>query len=165
MTDKEIQNIEEWTCRALDGELNQDELDRVQRMMARDPAAAALRQAWAAQGDLLRNLPEATGPDPQLVWQHVRDEISAAEVKAPIRFPTAWVAAAAAALILAFGGWQLMTGSPAVPPVVQAGPANVVEYVEAELPNHSHFSWTDESSGATVIWVDEWTDEGEEAGG
>ena len=74
-------------------------------------------------------------------------------------------AAAAAALILAFGGWQLMTGSPAVPPVVQAGPANVVEYVEAELLNHSHFSWTDESSGATVIWVDEWTDEGEEAGG
>ena len=165
MTDKEIQNIEEWVCRALDEELNQDEMDRVQRMMARDPAASALRQAWAAQGDLLRNLPEPTGPDPQLIWQHVHREINSPEIKAPIRFPTAWVAGAAAALILAFGGWRLMTTTPTTPPVAGVQPANVVEYVEAELPNHSHFSWTDETSGATVIWVDEWIDEGEEAGG
>ena len=166
MTEKEKRNLEEWVSQALDGELNQDELDKVQRLMARDPHASACRAAWARQGDLLRNLPAPAGPNPALVWERVQAEL-ALPVPAPIVFPRRMIYAAAAALVLVAGTWSWLGSRDATSPVFAGNPAeaNVVEYVEAELPNHSPVVYVDAESGATVIWMEEWVDEGDGAGG
>jgi len=150
--------------RGLDRELDPQEREQLDAMLASNPDAARTSRIWELTGDQLRR--DAAGihvPDATVAWQDIRRAIRQDEPAPSIKAETGlgfrlrWAGALASLLVIGMVGLyalRVKQDSSRADHAGAMGPASRVEWVIAEIPGSTTMIYTDMETDLTVIWMD-----------
>lgn len=152
---------EQWLSRAMDGELNEDQLRTLEAYLDQHPEVALLRDQWTRVGALAREAVVPLVQTPEAAWQDVQRAIrlqegqGTSEKAGGLLWGWKWAGGVAVACMAGLLLWIGLRASPEPLPMGYIAQADrtEVEWVETELPDAISMVYEDAESGVTVIWV------------
>ncbi len=148
---------EQWLSLAMDGELDERRLRKLEAYLEQHPEMALLRDQWTQVGSFAREAVPVAMQTPEAAWQDVQRAIRLQGDKPRESAVWSWKWAGGV-MAACLAGVLLWVGLRAGPDPVPAGyiaqaDRTEVEWVETELPDAISMVYEDAESGVTVIWV------------